>query len=70
LLERRGKETWDLMNKQGAYIYVCGGVKMGHDVQYTLMNICIWNGRMSADDARAYMEKLASGGRFVQELWA
>jgi len=69
LLERRGKETWDLMNKQGAYIYVCGGVKMGHDVLYTLKNICIWNGSMSADNAKAYMEKLASEGRFVQELW-
>jgi NADPH-ferrihemoprotein reductase len=70
LLEKRMAETWDLMNKQGAYIYVCGGVKMGQDVLYTLKNICIWKGQMSADDAKAYLDKLASEGRFVQELWA
>lgn len=70
LLQKRSKETWDLLNEGGAYIYVCGGVKMGQDVMNTFKDICIRNVQMSNDDAKTYMEKLASEGRYVQELWA
>ena len=70
LLQERSKETWDLLNERGAYIYVCGGIKMGQDVLNTLKNICIWNAKMSAENAKVYMENLASEGRYVQELWA
>jgi NADPH-ferrihemoprotein reductase len=70
LLQERSNETWDLLNERGAYIYVCGGIKMGQDVLNTLRNICIWNAKMSEDNAKAYMENLASEGRYVQELWA
>ena len=70
LLAKNAEETWELVNGQGAYIYVCGGVKMGGDVADALRKICVSEGKLSTDSAKQYMDKLASEGRFVQELWA
>ena len=70
LIEKNASEVWDLVDGKGAYIYVCGGVKMGHDVSETLRSICVSQGNQTADSAKHYMDKLASEGRFVQELWA
>jgi len=70
LLAKNAEETWELVNGEGAYIFVCGGVKMGQDVSETLRSICVSQGKLSTDAAKKYMEKLASEGRFVQELWA
>lgn len=70
LLAKNGKETWRYIDKEGAYIYVCGGVKMGQDVQEALRKIVSENGDLSTTDAKAYLDKLAASGRFVQELWA
>merc|ERR1712087_704263 len=39
LLENNAKETWKLINDQNAYIYVCGGVRMGADVGDALRRI-------------------------------
>jgi NADPH-ferrihemoprotein reductase len=70
LLSKNAKETWDLIDSESASIYVCGGVKMGHDVNLALKEILSTEGEMSFDDAKDYLAKLASVGRFVQELWA
>jgi NADPH-ferrihemoprotein reductase len=70
LLSKNAKETWELIDSESASIYVCGGVKMGHDVTLALKEILSTQGEMSFDDAKDYLAKLASVGRFVQELWA
>lgn len=70
LLSKNANETWDLVDSKGAYIYVCGGVKMGGDVAEALRRIVMSHGNLSADSAKRYMDELASHGRFVQELWA
>lgn len=70
LLAQNAKDTWDLIDSKGASIYVCGGVKMGHDVTEALKGVCVEEGHLSPDDARAYMNKLESDGRLVKELWA
>ena len=70
LLEQNAKATWDLVNEQGAYIYVCGAVQMGHDVGEALAKIVTEFGQRKPDQAKAYLSKLAQDGRYVQELWA
>jgi NADPH-ferrihemoprotein reductase len=69
LLSQNAKETWELIDSESASIYVCGGVKMGHDVTEALKEILSTQGEMSFSDAKDYLAKLASDGRFVQELW-
>jgi len=70
LLKQNGASTYNLLEAQGAYVYVCGGVKMGHDVTETLKEILVSEGSMSPDEATDYMAKLSSQGRYVQELWS
>jgi len=70
LLQQQGKATWELLDRDGAYVYVCGGVKMGNDVTETLRSIVVEFGGRSADDAKGYLDGMAKDGRFVQELWA
>jgi NADPH-ferrihemoprotein reductase len=70
LLSKNAKETWDLIDSESASIYVCGGVKMGNDVTEALKEIISTHGQMSFSDVKDYLAKLASDGRFVQELWA
>jgi len=70
LLTQNAEETWEMVDNKGASIYVCGGVRMGHDVTEALTDIAVSQGSMTAQQAKDYMSKLASDGRFVQELWA
>ena len=70
LLQQNSQLTWDLVEKQGAYIYVCGAVQMGHDVGETLQKIVSEHSDRTGDQAKAYLSKLAEQGRYVQELWA
>jgi sulfite reductase alpha subunit-like flavoprotein len=39
LLKQQGEETWKLLDEGKAHIYVCGAVKMGHDVCEVLREI-------------------------------
>jgi NADPH-ferrihemoprotein reductase len=70
LLLENAKDTWQLLDKQGAHVYVCGGVKMGHDVSEALKEIVATHGDATPEGAKAYLTKLTDEGRFVQELWA
>ena len=70
LLADDADETWDLVEKEKASVFVCGGTKMGADVSETLRAIVSESGGMNADDAKAYLERMAAEGRFVQELWS
>jgi NADPH-ferrihemoprotein reductase len=70
LLQHRADSIWKLLHDEGAFIYVCGGVKMGHDVTETLKEIVSTRGQMSFDRASSYLSQLSSHGRYVQELWS
>eukprot|EP00563_Minutocellus_polymorphus_P013114 CAMPEP_0181074142 /NCGR_PEP_ID=MMETSP1070-20121207/29451_1 /TAXON_ID=265543 /ORGANISM="Minutocellus polymorphus, Strain NH13" /LENGTH=739 /DNA_ID=CAMNT_0023155253 /DNA_START=29 /DNA_END=2251 /DNA_ORIENTATION=+ len=70
LLADDADETWTLVEKEKASVFVCGGTKMGSDVSETLRSIVAEAGGMSADEAKAYLDKMSSEGRFVQELWS
>ncbi len=70
LLAERGAETWKFIHNDIASIFVCGGVKMGADVDHTLQGIISEHGNMTRDKAKAYLDKMAMSGRFVQELWS
>merc|ERR1712050_258263 len=70
LLLENASETWDFMENQGGFIYVCGGVKMGKDVIEALAKIISEVCGLCSTDAKIYVERLAQDGRLVQELWA
>jgi len=72
LLQKNAASTHSLLVEQGAYVFVCGGVKMGHDVTEALKEILVEGsqGSMTHESASEYLSKLSSEGRFVQELWS
>ena len=70
LLKQNGASTYSLLENEGAYVFVCGGVKMGHDVTETLKEILVSEGSLSEEQAADYLSKMSSQGRFVQELWS
>jgi len=70
LLSKNAEESWKLVSDDGAYLYVCGGVKMGHAVSEVLEAIFASRGNMSVESAKAYLSKLTDEGRYVQELWS
>jgi len=69
LLKRNAAATYEIL-EDGAYVFVCGGTKMGHDVSETFKDILASEGSMSRDDAANYVSNLSSQGRYVQELWS
>ncbi|EED87926.1 NAD or nadp-dependent reductase, partial [Thalassiosira pseudonana CCMP1335] len=70
LLAKQSAETWRLIHDEKASIFVCGAVQMGADVDHTLQAIISEHGEMSREKAKAYLNKLALAGRFVNELWS
>ncbi len=70
ILSSNATETWSLINTFHAYVYVCGGVKMGQDISDALRRIISEAGGLNSIEAKAYLDRLAADGRFVQELWA
>jgi NADPH-ferrihemoprotein reductase len=63
-------ETWHYISEQNAHIMVCGGVKMGQDVHDTIKDVVQEEGKLTVQQASAYMKHLAEQGRYIQELWA
>jgi NADPH-ferrihemoprotein reductase len=70
LLAKHSKETFDLIECKGAYIYVCGGTKMGMDVTETITKIIAEESGDGLIKAKSYVDDLRADGRFVQELWS
>lgn len=70
LLAEHAQDTWDLIDKKNASIYVCGGTKMGADVTDAITKLIADVGGKDMAGAKAYVERLRSESRFVQELWA
>eukprot|EP00922_Rhytidocystis_sp_ex-Travisia-forbesii_P038150 GHVS01056813.1.p1 GENE.GHVS01056813.1~~GHVS01056813.1.p1 ORF type:complete len:739 (+),score=90.93 GHVS01056813.1:235-2451(+) len=56
--------VWDLMQR-GGFLYVCGGMSMGHAIETALSDI----GR-SNNAGDSYVEDLRAEKRFVEELWS
>jgi NADPH-ferrihemoprotein reductase len=70
LLRQNKESTWKLL-QQGGHIYVCGDAKnMSRDVQDTFADICMEVGKMSADEAKAYMKKMESQKRYQADVWS
>lgn len=70
LLAKNGAGLWELIDRENAYIYVCGATTMGNDVHKVLHQIIEEFGGKSADEAAATLKALQDGHRYIQELWA
>merc|ERR1712151_1165239 len=70
LLSQNKNTIWKLINDENACIYLCGGIKMGQDVNSILKKIISELGGFTLDEVKKYKDEMMLRGRFVQELWA
>ena len=49
------KEIYELIYNQYGHFYVCGDIKMAADVTIALEHVLQHEGKMSIDEARAYL---------------
>jgi sulfite reductase (NADPH) flavoprotein alpha-component len=65
----QGEALWDWL-QQGAHFYVCGDAnQMAKDVDAALKQVVQTHGAMSAEDAAAYVAKLAQDKRYVRDVY-
>jgi len=65
------KETlWHFLNDKKGYFYVCGDARqMAKSVHQTLINVVKECGKMSEEEANAFIENLQKSGRYLTDVW-
>jgi sulfite reductase (NADPH) flavoprotein alpha-component len=68
-LRERATDIWQWL-QDGAYLYVCGdAVSMAPDVNEALLDIISEQGRMSRDEANAYLRDLSKDKRYQRDVY-
>lgn len=68
LLEK-GAEVWSWL-EEGASFFVCGDADpMAKEVESAILQICTTHGRLSIDDAKAYLKKLRHEKRYLADVY-
>lgn len=70
LLQQNKESTWKLI-QQGAHIYVCGDAKhMAKDVHAVFVSMAVEEGKMSEEDALAFVKKMENQKRYQADVWS
>ncbi|MDE1968951.1 MAG: sulfite reductase subunit alpha [Alphaproteobacteria bacterium] len=67
-MREQAARLWRWIN-DGAYIFVCGAMAMGRDVETALAAIVARQGGMGIGAAKAYLARLGHEGRFVKDVY-
>uniref|UniRef100_UPI00398F6047 NADPH--cytochrome P450 reductase-like isoform X2 n=1 Tax=Pristiophorus japonicus TaxID=55135 RepID=UPI00398F6047 len=71
LLKKNKEHVWNLIQKEGAHIYICGDAKnMARDVQNAFYEIVAELGVMTHTQAVDYVKKLMTKGRYSSDVWS
>lgn len=68
-MRERGADLFDWL-EAGAYLYVCGdALRMARGVDAALVDIIVENGRRTTEEARDFLERLRSEGRYLRDVY-
>ena len=67
-LRTRGRDLYDWL-QNGAHLYVCGAIAMGKDVHAALLDVLLEHGGLDEDDARDYLTRLHTEGRYGRDVY-
>lgn len=68
-MKEKAKQLWEWL-ESGAHFYVCGDAsRMAKDVDQTLHEVIIEEGKKSADEAKEYVKKLKSDKRYQRDVY-
>ncbi len=68
-IKENAKEVYHWL-ENGAYFYVCGDKEnMARDVEATLLDVIQSEGKISADEARNYLDQLVKEDRYLRDVY-
>ncbi|MFI6037385.1 molybdopterin-dependent oxidoreductase [Streptomyces sp. NPDC051315] len=68
-MREHGSQLWSWL-QDGAHFYVCGDAsRMAKDVDRALHDIAVVHGGLDEEEATAYVKQLASGKRYVRDVY-
>ncbi len=68
-MRQNGPELWAWL-QQGAHFYVCGDAKrMARDVERAMVDIAAEHGKLTTDDAVAFVARLKKAGRYQADVY-
>ena len=68
-LREEGARLWAWL-QEGAHLYICGdAARMAKDVEKALRDIFRAHGNMQADEAAAYLDRLAAKKRYLRDVY-
>ncbi|MDB5328580.1 MAG: oxidoreductase FAD/NAD(P)-binding domain protein [Phycisphaerales bacterium] len=68
-ISEQGDQLWAWL-QDGAHFYVCGDAqRMAKDVDNALKQVVATHGKMSDDDAKAYVTKMTKDGRYQRDVY-
>ncbi len=68
-MEEQASDLWAWI-QEGAYLYVCGDAsQMAKDVEASLIKIISEQGKMSVDEAKAYLKSLRAQKRYLLDVY-
>jgi sulfite reductase alpha subunit-like flavoprotein len=71
LIAASAQELWELLQQQGAYVYVCGDArKMAPDVRAAFEGIAREVGGLGGAAAAEWVQGMRQQGRYLEDVWA
>jgi sulfite reductase (NADPH) flavoprotein alpha-component len=67
-MRQAGRDLWAWI-AEGAFIYVCGAIRMGKDVERALVDIVAEHGARSTNEAVAFVADLKKKGRYLTDVY-
>ena len=67
-MRQTGREVWQGI-AEGAYVYVCGAIAMGRDVEHALVDIVATHSVRSASEAAAFVADMKKSGRYQTDVY-
>ena len=58
MLRKNASEVFRLIDELKGHLYVCGDIKMASEVETTLEDIITTEGKMTRDEAKAYLSNM------------
>lgn len=69
LMEQAGEEIWQWL-ENGAAVYMCGDAnRMAKDVEKALLSIISTHGKLSEDEAAAYLKDMKAAKRYQKDVY-
>ncbi len=67
-MREEGRELWEWIQK-GAYVFVCGSIDMGKEVELTLQQLAEIHGMLSSSDSKIFIRNLRKSKKYLRDVY-